>query len=182
MSNSGRSGVLVLSMIVLLAVAGISPSYGESGGSIGENLVVTLTVDEGGTSPSRTYRVVTRDDGSPSRLNAGWRVPIPTATFASRDEGDRPGTATSYTYQNIGLTAALETRAIEGRIEVHGNLEISAAKRSDEDAAGGGAPTIGAFQQSFNVLLEPGQPLELAEVSSPRGGTVSVHLRVDRLK
>lgn len=182
MTTSVRWSVPVLSACLILAIAGSPPGFGDSGGSVGENLVVTITVDEGGSSAKRSYRLLTRDDGSPSRLNTGWRVPIATATFAARDESGDPGTATSFSYQNIGLTTTLHTKMLDGTIEVRGNLEISAATGSGQGAPRGGAPTIGTFHQEFNVLTEPGQPLELADVSSPRGGTLSVRMRVDRLE
>ena len=91
-------------------------------------------------------------------------------------------TSTSYTYQNVGLTAELRAKVLsETQVVLRGDIEVSAAKESTGTHAGA-APTIGTFDQRFNVLLDDGKPLELAQVSNPEGGTVSIRVEANLMK
>jgi hypothetical protein len=152
----------------------------DSGGSLPANVQLTITVKEGRDNAEKTYRVVVRGDDSRAHVLAGRRVPIPTR--ASDAEGDG-GATTAYSYQNVGLTADVRAKVYPGdRVALRGDVEVSWPKESLRDKTGASrAPTIAAFQQSFNVLLDDGDPLELAAVASPDGGALSVRLQADIL-
>ena len=66
-------------------------------------------------------------------------------------------------------------------VELRGDIEVSAAKESSGKRAGA-APTIGTFDQRFTVLLTDGEPLELARVSNPEGGTLSIRLEAKLMR
>jgi hypothetical protein len=158
----------------------VAASDTDPGGSLSSNVLLTIIVREGDDAAEKAYRVVARGDDSRARLLTGWRVPIPTTT--SKAEGDC-ASQTSYTYQNVGLTADFRAKVFPGdRVALRGEIEVSGAKESLRDQTGASrAPMIGAFQQSFNVLLHDGSPLELAAVANPDGGALSVRLQADIL-
>jgi hypothetical protein len=140
------------------------------------NVMVSITVgnDAGKKAGRRTYRMVARD-GEQAELLMGWRTPIPTASQSA--DGD-DGAVTSYTYQNVGVTAKLSVRIVpDGRVMVEGQIEVSGAREEHES----GPPTIGTFQQALQVLMKEGAPLRVAEVPDPEDGTLYLELDVDVL-
>jgi hypothetical protein len=155
-------------------------SDADSGGSFPSNVLLTITIREGNDVAEKTYRVVAQGDDTRTRLLTGWRVPIPTTT--SRAEGDC-GSETTYSYQNVGLTADVRAKVFPGnRVALRGEIEVSGAKESLRDKTGASrAPMIGTFEQSFHVLLDEGSPLELAAVANPDGGALSLRLQADIL-
>jgi len=105
----------------------------------------------------------------------GWRTPIPTARAASDTSGDAP--VTTYVYQNVGMTAQLETRVLEpGAFLVEGTIELSGARALPGVELPPDMPAIGTFQQELSVRLEDGKPLRVAEVPDPDGGTLYLEL------
>lgn len=168
--------IALLTALVLPAAA----SDADSGGSFPSNVLLTITIREGNDVDEKTYRVVAQGDDSRARLLTGWRVPIPTTR--SKAEGDC-GSETSYTYQNVGLTADVRAKVFPGdRVALRGEIEVSGAKESLRDKTGASrAPMIGTFEQSFHVLLDDGSPVELAAVANPDGGALSLRLQADIL-
>jgi hypothetical protein len=172
---------MVCAALIVPAVASDSGAKG----SLAPNVLLTITVSGGGDSPDRSYALVTRGDNSEAEMMTGWRVPIPTTT-SSAGEGDDStcGSTTTFSYQNVGLTARLRAKVHypDALVALRGAVEVSTAKEATRSATGTPrAPTIGAFQQEFSVLMEEGTPLELASVSKPEGGSLKVRLEVDIL-
>jgi hypothetical protein len=168
-----------LAVLVCLALACTTLAASESNLVLTDaNVLVTITVDED-EGHERDYRLVARGDSSDSRLLTGWRVPIPSSSFHGQDTPAK--LVKSYTYQNVGMTAQLRVTALPGRqLALSGAIEVSAAKEALA-ATGEDAPTIGTFDQRFNVLLDDGKPLTLAQVSNPEGGTLTIRLRAELL-
>lgn len=173
---------LAIVMCLVLALPVVTAAGDDKGEAVSSNVLITITVDEGQGNPERSYRLVVRGDNSDSRLMTGWRVPIPSTTYRGQDENVEAATSTSYTYQNVGLTAELRARVLSDKqVVLKGNIELSAAKESTGTRAGA-APTIGTFDQQFNVLLDNGKPLELAQVSNPEGGAVSIRVEANLMR
>jgi len=171
-----RKSRLAIVLCLVLALPVVAAAGDDEGGTVSSNVLITITVDEGKGNPERTYRLVLRGDNSDSRLMTGWRVPIPSTTHRGQDDNMEAATSTSYTYQNVGLTAELRARVLSDKqVVLRGDIEVSAAKESTGIRAGA-APTIGTFNQRFNVLLDDGEPLELAQVANPEGGAVSIRV------
>ena len=135
----------------------------------------------------KTYKFVGQD-GKPASMLMGWRTPIPTR---SSDKEQSESSATSYVYQNIGMTADLMTRNVgKDRYLVNGRIEISgtrdgvgaAAAAAAAGAPPGKPPLIGTFNQALNVAVSIGKKVRVAEVPDPEGGSLFVDLRVDRLE
>jgi hypothetical protein len=148
------------------------------------NVAITLTIGRAGGAPGfaeKVYRVLGQE-GSETRMLMGWRTPIPTR--ASEDKGG-DAASTSYVYQNVGVTADLETTAVgSDRLLVTGEIEISGAREgaTATPASSGKPPMIATFQQVLHVVLTLGEKLRVAEGPDPDGGTLYLDLRADRLK
>ena len=149
------------------------------------NVTITLTVGDteakSGQS-ERPYRMVARAGGRPARLLIGWRMPIPTTQSTDGDDDDDP--VMTYVYQNIGMSADIEARVLEdGRIMLHGMIELSGSRDETPAApAAGSPPIIGTFQQGLHVVLEDGKSLRVAEVPDLEGGTLYLEALAEGMK
>ncbi len=170
-----NASVLLCSALLLLLAAPAQADDSEAGG-ISRNVLVTITVAGGNESAERSYQLVARDRTGKARLLTGWRVPIPTTTSGSP-------ALTSYTYQNVGLTAEIQARVLpDSQVALRGEIEISRVTEPTAKLASGLPPTIGTFQQGFNVVLHEGDPLDLAVVSTPDGGRLTVRLKAEAMR
>jgi len=179
------SCILALSALAVLlpllsGAAGAAEEQAAPAMEDGPNVRITLTAGKvgGGADPTeKVYRWLTRAGGPPARLLMGWRMPIPT----TQSEEERQ---VSYVYQNVGMSAHLYTVLLSGdRINIHGMIEISGKKGDVEPAADSGRPPIiGTFQQDLSVVLRDGEPLRVAELPDPEGGTLFLDLRAEVLR
>jgi len=176
-----RSVLLSLVLIPTALVAGAAPPEGTTAApSVAPNVAVTLIVGKAG-GPSgadeKTYRMLGQA-GSASRMLVGWRAPIPTRHSAA-ESAEAP--SMSFVYQNIGVSADLQTDILpDRRLLVHGQVEISGARGASLGELTSTKPTlIGTFQQALHVVVAPGKRLRVAEAPDPDGGTVHLDLQVD---
>ena len=143
------------------------------------NVAITLTIGRlggpGGES-QRVHRFV-GSDGSQARMLVGWRTPIPTTSKGAEAAGD--AATMNYVYQNVGVSATLDVRVLgQGRVRLHGEIEISAARESGlTDPTGAKIPTIGTFQQGLDIVVRDGRKTRVAEGPDPDGGTVYLELQ-----
>ncbi len=170
-------------LIPLVLAAGEPAAKADTGGAVARNVSLTLIVGRVGgapQAPEKTYKMIGQD-GAPMRLLMGWRMPIPTRSAA--DGGEEPSSM-SYVYQNVGVSADVETRVLaDGRVLVSGQVEISGARESHvAGIALGKIPLIGTFQQSLHVVLREGKRLRVAEAPDPEAGTLYLDLQVDFLE
>jgi hypothetical protein len=169
---------------LLLPLGGVAGATDDPG-PVDPNVRIVLTTGraEGGSEgEEKTYRLITRADGPPAKLLMGWRMPIPTTRSATElDEGEPE---VSFVYQNVGMSAHLETRFIDSdRVLVRGIIEISGKKDApDAERDPSHPPVIGTFQQDLSVVLRDGEPLRVAEVPDPEGNTLYMDLRVDVMR
>lgn len=168
---------------LVLAAAAPAASGDAAPPAVPANISITLIVGRAGGPPGfaeKAYKVLGHE-GSTTRMLMGWRTPLPT-----RSSGDQGGEAasTSYVYQNVGVSADLETKSLGGeRLLLTGQIEISGAREGPAAIAGSGKPpVIATFQQALHVVLTNGEKLRVAEAPDPDGGTLYVDLRADRLK
>jgi len=145
------------------------------------NVIVTITIGdvEKPDADRRSYRLIARD-GERSEILMGWRTPLPTSRAT---EGDDGAPVTSYTYQNVGVTSKIEVQLLPDRqVLLNGQIEVSGAREDPgEGADGSRPPTIGTFQQSLVALLRENEPLRVAQVPDPDGGSLYIELEVDIL-
>jgi len=182
-----RSTAWILAVALLLGsgAARAAEDRADAAALDGPNIRITLTTGkvEADPGPTRkTYRLLTRDDGPPARLLVGWRMPIPTTR--SSGESDAASAQTAYVYQNVGMSAHLETRLLGGdRILVRGMIEISGRKGDAEVASDPDRPpVIGTFQQDLSVVLRDGEPLRVAELPDPEGTMLFLELLAEVLR
>lgn len=151
----------------------------------GPNIKITMTsgkVEEGSDPTEKSYRLIARADGPPARLLMGWRMPIPTTqSLGAPDSNDQE---ISFVYQNVGMSAHFETRLLAAdRILVRGVVEISGKRGGLEtEPDPSDPPVIGTFQQELSVVLRDGEPLRVAEVPDPEGGTLFLDLLVEVMR
>jgi hypothetical protein len=109
-------------------------------------------------------------------------MPIPTR---ASDDAEGANASTSYIYQNVGVTAALDTQEVgPGRFLVSGQVEVSGAREGAAavPSPAGKLPLIGTFQQAIRVVVANGKKLRVAEAPDPEAGTLYLELRVDLLE
>lgn len=166
------STIALVALVALpLLAAGEPPPAAEDA-----NVLYTLTIadtEPDGATSRRSARVLGLS-GTWAKLSTGWKVAIPTTTqHAGAGEP-----ATSFRYQNVGLSASLEGRlAGDGRVRVRGRVEISAVEPLAAPARGGSSPPrVANFNHDFNVLVRDRSSAVLAEVPRPEGGTMTLTL------
>lgn len=172
------SKILIPVLFVASAFAAEAPAPGAH-----PNVQITLTVGRNGgpAGPvSKVYKVLGQE-GSISRMLMGWKAPIPTRS--AEDPSGGPASM-SYVYQNVGVSADLETTALaNGLLFVSGQIEISGAREgAPQPAAGSKPPMIGTFQQALKIVVADGKKVRVAEGPDPEVGTLFVDLQVDVLK
>ena len=174
MSRTCFAALAVLASLLAGARPALAAEPAQGGG---RNVQITITTGhtERRDVPVRTWRLLYREGAPRARMMMGWRTPIPTARGTAEASAEAP--VTTYVYQNVGMTAQLETRvASASAIEIDGTIEISAARGIPGVELPRDMPVIGTFQQELAVVLAPGKPLRVAEVPDPDGGTLYLQL------
>ena len=171
---------LLVPVVVLAAVAPVS-SAETAPAAAQNNVSITLTIgkkDAPTGSGEKVHKFLIQE-GAKSSVLMGWRTPLPTRAA----EGAGEPSATSYIYQNVGVSATFETQAIgNGRYLVVGQVEISGVRPPQTVGESGKPPLIGTFNQSLRVVLPNGQKVRVTEGPDPEGGTLFLDLRVDRVE
>ena len=178
-------------VVLLFAVALWLPAHDAAaqaepagaGPDLGSNVRITILVGkvlDDGSVGEREYRLVGREGGPRSEILMGWRTPIP----STHEDADANAKVTSYVYQNVGVSANIEFRAVSpGRFALLGLLEVSGVRESEADVGDSVAPPrIGTYQQQLSVVLEEGKALRVAEMPDPDGGQLYVDLKAETLK
>ena len=171
----------VLALALVLVALGGSPVAASETARRGDdnvNVQVTLTVidvTDGGVRTGHSVRALAVD-GHRARTTTGWRLPIPKGSSggSSRTPADVLP-VTLFSYQEVGLSAAVEARVVgAGRVRVSGIVDLSAV---DEEASTSElAPSFGAFEHDFDLILQDGVPTPVAEVAKPQGGSMSLSI------
>jgi len=176
--------IVVLALTLPLAAsAAAKDAEEEQHTGLPPNVLITVTVGESGPGDSeseKSYQLLALS-GQETELLTGWRYPIPTSTYNTASKGGAPAPVTSFSYQNLGMTVALETRVVtEGRIRVHGSIEVSGVDRKlDTRDTPPEVPKLGTFNHRFNAILKDGVTTTLSSVPHPGGGSIVVKLRAD---
>jgi hypothetical protein len=176
--------VLLLATLIVLPWHGAlaqeeQPDSAElTGGNVAITIKVGDTEPDGGPS-ERTYRMVALSGGPTASLLMGWRMPIPTSQAAADSDSVTP--VVSYVYQNVGMSADIETKVLsDGRLMLRGMIEVSGARAPTESRPElSELPVIGTFQQGLYVVLEDGKWMRIAEVPDPDGGTLYLEIRAE---
>ena len=182
MQRKAFTGLLCVSLVLLatqLAVAHDEPEQP------GPNVRVTVTigeVDGDGRSTEKSYQLIVHPGNRGTELLTGWRVPIPTTTIPKPSGENGDGPITSFTYQNVGMTAQVRAWMVdEKRVRIGGSIEVSAVSLGVPGKPHD-APRIGTFSQQFQAVFTDGKPLRVAAVPDPDGGSRYIELQADLLE
>ena len=137
-------------LCTLLLFAAVPTRGGDSvGGCVGTNVLVTITVAEGSEAPEKSYQLVARDrTRGATEMLTGWRVPVPTAKSGAP-------AVTSYTYQNVGLTAEIKAKVLpDSRVALRGGIEISKISEPTTKPSSSGTPPVIADAGELTVRLQ----------------------------
>lgn len=164
-----RTVSTLLTCLALTVLALGAPATADAGDPAAEapppNVRLTLAVGPGGEAvEATTYSMLCAGDGSPCRLSAGKRVPVPTVTSNAATSGEgRAVPIVSFQYQEVGLQASLQTTVLaDGRIQLRGEVERSAAAPSPHRVAGLDLPEIAFLHHRVGGILEEGVPTTIA--------------------
>lgn len=143
---------------------------------------ITLTVEqdqpEDGVA-QRTYELLAPLKGNASIVH-GDRVPIP-VDAREPDQKNQMSRATRFSYQDVGFTAKVETRPLEGdRVRLSGYLDISRVRA--DPGRSSMPPVIETVNQRFDLVLPRSGKVRLLEASTGRSRTISVDLETELLE
>ena len=146
-------------LVLALAVSGLPAAGAEANPGSAPNVRVTFTLGkvEGKDkkTPLKSFALVVLS-GDLSSLLTGARVPIPTTQAA--DEGS----VTTYTYQNVGLSAQVEAEVVAGgEVQIKANVEHSWIDPETKNSQ----PVVETRHQQIRVSLKDGAALEITRSS-----------------
>lgn len=177
--RSRLSIALAVLWVALPSLAGGFPVHKEPA-----NVLVTIEIGrlEGGKPASvNSYQMLAYAGGPPAQMNAGSRIPIPTVSTASGDgSADRIVPVTSYTYQNVGLSAKIRVLfPAGGGIYLEGEVDASMIRVTEGPKTAAAPPVIGTTTQTVNVLLKEGRKQRIALIEEPALGSIYVDIKAE---
>jgi hypothetical protein len=113
-------------------------------------------------------------------FKTGSRVPVATSSYQPAPGGTEanPPVATQFTYVDVGVNIECLVNEADGRIAMHGSLDLSTV--SDHDAlprAGHPAnPTLGQTKLELDTVLDLAKPTVVAAIDDP---STSRHFQVE---
>jgi hypothetical protein len=149
------------------------------------NVRITIEVgrlDGGKKAPVGHYEMVVSSGDENAKLLVGTRMPIPTSTSqqANASGGDTPVQVTSFTYQNVGLTADLRVvSADSARIHLKGSIEASFLRGPVPEHPTQGGPAMGTVSHAVDVSLRPGAPTRIVAVEEAGAGSFYLEMTAD---
>lgn len=170
--------LLFIPLVALISLPLLAGDRPDSNSVAGANVLYTLKVVDSGAEGSvpQSVRALALT-GEPTRLNSGWRIPIPVKT-ASAAEGIPTSAMTTIQYEEVGLSASLDGDLLPGRrVRVGGGVELSAVSTDHASVPGTrGAPRVGTVSHRFRVVLDSGEETLLAEIPRPDGSVLTLTL------
>lgn len=170
--------VLATAVATVAIIAGAAPgAAADEGGGPGETGVRIVVrrgeIENGSRSNVRSVEMLALDGSSPTAVQTGWRVPIPTR----RGEGEVP-----VQYQHVGLSVSLRAEVLgNDRIRLRGSIEDSTIDDRVALDAGSGTPTLRTFTQQLSAVVSNGEPTEVGSVVVADGASVFVEVEAEIL-
>ena len=143
------------------------------------NIRVDVTISyQVGNAPvvRRSATLVAANESRSTSLRAGVNVAVPSTTYtpvsvAAAKSGDDKASSnaplaplTSYNYRSVGLNLDLNEAKIRrtGRVQIYG-LQVEFSAVDEKMQAGSQMPSFPTFSQRFNLTMESGKPLVVAQ-------------------
>jgi hypothetical protein len=137
-------------------------------GAANVRIEVTISYQVGNSAPIRRSAALIVAEQDSGNLRAGYEVPVPSTVYTPIAAGGKttsPEALTSFSYRSIGLNLDVRRVSVsDNRVRVSLNVESTGVDDKGADTAVR-APTFPRFSQSFNLVLESGKPLVVAQSS-----------------
>jgi len=100
-------------------------------------------------------------------FKVGSRVPVATGSFQPGvgGVGVNPLVSTQYTYLDVGVNIECQLSDANGRISLHGVLDISSV--AEHESAPHANPTLVQTRLDLETALDPGKPAVVAAIDDP---------------
>jgi hypothetical protein len=119
---------------------------------------------------SRHYTLLV-EPGRKSLFKVGNRVPVATGSFQPGvgGVGVNPLVNTQYTYLDIGVNIECSVSEMNGRIALHGNLDLSTVAQNGTAAGAANPPnpTVVQTKLDLDTAVEAGKPTVIASIDDP---------------
>jgi len=160
MASKNRAITVACAALVFSLALALVPDAQAQGTDSNSNVRVTFTLGkiEGKDkkTPVKSFALVVTSGGPPATVLTGARVPIPTT------EATDKGAVTTYTYQNVGLSADVEAAILgSNEVRVRANVEHSWIDPETAETQ----PVVETRHQRVGVVLKDGVALEIARSS-----------------
>ena len=123
----------------------------------------------GGAVKTRQYTMLMAASQK-SSFRVGSRVPTATGSFQPGvgGVGVNPLVNTQYTYLDIGVNIDCTVAEINGKLMMHGNIDISSiVEHKAAQGVNPPNPTVGQTRLELDTAVEPGKPTVIASIDDP---------------
>ncbi len=132
---------------------------------------VEFNIRDGGDTAAKGPRHYTLlvEPGRKAVFKVGNRVPVASGSFQPGTNGVSPLVNTQYTYIDIGVNIECTVNDQNGRILLHGDLDLSTVAPADASARGSvpANPTVVQTKLNLDTALEAGKPTVIAAIDDP---------------
>lgn len=129
-----------------------------------------FNIRDGGDTAAKGARHYTllMEQGRKAVFKVGNRVPVASGSFQSGSTNVNPLVNTQYTYIDIGVNIECTVNDQNGRILLHGDLDLSTVAPPDAaHAAIPANPTVVQTKLNLETALEAGKPTVIAAIDDP---------------
>ena len=127
--------------------------------------------DSSGAAPNAGQRyTLLMEPNRKAVLKMGSRVPVVTGSFEAGAGGNAIPT-TQYTYIDVGVDIQCTVSEMDGRIAMHGSIDMSTVREHDTTSRASEAnPTVGQTKLELDTAVEPGKPTVVAAIDDAANG------------
>jgi hypothetical protein len=123
----------------------------------------------GAAGKARHYTLVTSANQK-ATFKVGSRVPVATGSFEpGAGGGVNPLVNTQYTYLDVGVNIECTVGDMNGKLMMHGNIDISTIVQHEGPTASANPPnpTITQTKLVLDTSVDPGKPSVVASIDDP---------------
>jgi general secretion pathway protein D len=161
----------ILALMVPALFVCLLPVHGQERKPAGPAVYkVEFNFHEGSDAAAKAGRRYTLlvDDDRKATFRIGSRVPVASGSFMPSGGGS-PLVNTQYQYLDVGVNIECLVADVNGRLALHGNLDLSSVVKHDPAPGGTNPPnpTVGQTRLELDTMLEPGKPTIVASIDDP---------------
>ena len=158
-----------LGLVFVAAFMSVLPAYGQPNPTYKVDFNIRDLADTSGKN-ARHYSLLVVGSRK-AVLKVGSRVPVATGSFQPGvgGTGINPLVNTQYTYLDIGTYIECSVADTNGKLGMHGNIDLSTVVQHDGSGAAKAAnPTVGQTRLELDTNVEPGKPTVNCYYRRPR--------------